>query len=247
MSKKIKILTLIVSLLVILYGSAWLWFVFGYTSQIHEKPDFDLFIAEKIYSDYDTFSTSSTTPTGEIVPHEINKELPHSIWESNPTKILPIKWLFEKNDFEKLDTLDFGIKNISGAKVYYMSWGSPNSRLRTNLIIYKSERTDTIPFNGFGCGTGIYLEALENNTSAIGKIWNPLCYYPGSGSLLNLESDTFPKFFNEIYGDSVKIQFYQATYNLPWSKNVSQMIKSPQIIVSTKKVLKNWEKRNLKK
>ena len=69
---------------------------------------------------------------------------------------------------------------------------------------------------------------------------NPLAYNPWNNYELDLEADSFPHVFQQIYGDSVSIQFRQATYSLPWSDYQPQMIKSELITVSTAKIIENW-------
>jgi len=180
----------------------------------------------------------------EVVASElIFKDKLGSPWDRvTESEKRPIEWIINKNEFEKLDSVYLGFKNISKEKMYYMTWGKPLSRIRESFIIYKNNSVDTIKFRGFGCGTGIYLTPLKNKESTSSKFLNPLMYKYSNGYDLNLEDENFPKNFKEIYGDSVAIKFEQATFGLPWGKYPSQMIESNQVVISTDKVLENWRK-----
>jgi hypothetical protein len=66
-------------------------------------------------------------------------------------------------------------------------------------------------------------------------------YNPFNNYLLPIENKNLSKLFKEICGDSVAINFEQTTYSLPWNRIPSQIISSPQIVVSTKRIIKNWK------
>src|SRR5690606_23022383 len=102
-------------------------------------------------------------------------------------------------------TVVLALKNISGEKFYYTSWGAPFTRFRQDLIIYKNGLADTIPFGGHGCGTGVYLAPIKSDEIMKRTIYNPLLFDPYSNYDLETESDNFPNQFKEIYGDSVAI------------------------------------------
>lgn len=216
------------------------WYLAGRDSSLHLNPDFELFIAEKVFKDYDVWEYEDRDET--------SKEIPFEVWRMDVNLDAPeTKWLLSKEGFERLDSLTVGISNESNSKFYYMSWGEPNSRLRKDLVIHRSSGSDTIEFGGFGCGTGIYLQALEKETSAIGTIMNPLCFNPYNGYELPLSVDTLPNMLRNIYGDSVSIRLSLATYSLPWSSNESQIISSPWLTISTEKMIENWREGNFAK
>lgn len=208
---------------------------------IFHKPNYsrekyiDLFIAEKLITKPDSIKYFNDLWDST----NVNKT---SAWSSVKKKDRrPVKWNFIKTEFEKLGTISLELTNISGERMYYMSWGSPFSRVRENIIVYKNGKSYLIPFGGFGCGTGIYLEKLKNNETISAKNWNPLLFNPYTNYQLPLKSKKFPKLFKTLYGDSVKIIYEQATYGNPWGKYPSQMIFSQSISVSTDKILQNWE------
>jgi hypothetical protein len=183
-----------------------------------QPPFFDLFIAK-------TFFVQDDSSPFEIVPVDEQRT---------------IDWLLDAEQFETLDTVILALKNSSGEKFYYTSWEAPFTRFRQDLIIYKNGQGDTIPFWGHGCGTGVYLAPLKDKESMTMAILNPLMLDPYSNYELSIQSDSFPAYFKEIYGDSVAIKISQATYSTPWSKYKSQLISSDYLVVSTEKVLDNW-------
>ena len=197
-----------------------------------ETPFFDLFIAKSF--------------------HKKDKERPwEEFWDNTWDNVSrenkrPVEWIINPKDFEKLDSVYLGLRNNTNEKFYYVTWGKPNSRIRDDILVYKNGKVDSIPFGGFGCGTGIYIAPLENGEIAGGKFMNPFLYNPYSGYPLPLKNKIFPKLFKEIYGDSIAINFKQATYSLPWNKFPSQMIKSKGIVISTEKVIENWKKSKFK-
>ena len=157
-----------------------------------------------------------------------------------------VEWISNPKSFEKIDSIYLGIKNTTNEKFYYVTWGEPNSRIRISYNVYKNGKIDSIPFGGFGCGTGIHITPLEKGEVAGGKFLNPILYNPYSGYPLPLKNEIFPKLFKEIYGDSIAIKFEQATYSLPWNKIPSQMMESKEIVISTEKVIENWRKSEFK-
>ena len=195
-----------------------------------QPPSFDLFIAKSF------FKKDKDYPWKEYWDNAWNNV---SMKRKRPTE-----WLLNKKDFEKLDSVYLGFKNISNEKIYYVTWGQPNSRIRDELLIYRNGKIDSIPFGGFGCGSGIYITPLKNGEIAGSKISNPFLYNPYTGYPLPLKNEIFPELFKEIYGDSIAIKFKQATYSLPWNKFPSQKIESKQIIISTKEIIKSWKNGN---
>lgn len=187
-----------------------------------QPPEFDLFIAA-------VFFTSDNSSPWDRVSEDQKR---------------PITWQLDPKQFERLDTIALTLTNTSGEKFYYMSWGTPFSRFRDDLIVYKHGVADTIPFGGHGCGTGVYLAPLYNRETMTRAIYHPLMFNPYTNYDLVLESDTFPNQFKTLYGDSVAIRFSQATYSTPWSNYPSQMIYSDYITVATDKILDHWRKGN---
>ncbi|MDC1161894.1 hypothetical protein OAT18_00475 [Tenacibaculum sp.] len=199
-----------------------------------QPTHFDLFVVEEFYE---------KGKEKEYLWSEFWSEA----WNNAPlNKKRPIQWFFNKESFEKFDSIYVGFKNISKEKIYYVTWGEPNSRMRDDLVIYRKGEIDSIPFGGFGCGTGIYIAPLKNGKTAGSKILNPFMFNPYTGYKLPLKNKIFPELFKEIYGDSVSIKFKQATYSLPWNKLPSQMIESNEIVISTERIIENWKKGNLK-
>lgn len=180
---------------------------------------------------------------------EKDKERPwEEFWDNSWNNVSkenerPVEWISNPKDFEKLDSIYLGFKNTTNEKFYYVTWGGPNSRIRISYNVFKNGKIDSIPFGGFGCGTGIYIAPLKNGEIAGSKFLNPLLFNPYTGYNLPVKNENFPKLFKEIYGDSVSIKYEQATYSLPWSKFPSQMIESNEITISTAKVIENWKKR----
>jgi hypothetical protein len=197
-----------------------------------KTPFFDLFVAKSF--------------------HKKDKERPwEEFWDNCWNNVSeenkrPVEWISNPKDFEKLDSIYLGFKNTTNEKFYYVTWGGPNSRIRISYNVFKNGKIDSIPFGGFGCGTGIYIAPLKNGEIAGSKFLNPLLFNPFTNHYLPLKNRKFPRLFKEIYGDSVAIKFEQATYSLPWNKFPSQMIESKEIIISTEKIIENWKKGDYK-
>lgn len=205
-----------------------------YKSRLSNRKHFDLYIAEKFFNKSDSFY------------HFLHVYDSIDVWsEVANTKKRPMKWSID--NLEVLDKITLTLKNISGEKMYYMSWGSPFSRIREHYIVYNKGKKTKIDFGGFGCGTGIYLEELKSNETLKEKVYHPLLFNPYTNYPLPLENKEFPKLFKKIYGDSVKIFFKQATYGSPWNKYSSQMITSNYFSISTEKIIDNWRKNKFSK
>jgi hypothetical protein len=211
----------IITLSIVVLPALMIYFMYqSYKNEASDQPPYwDLFIAKTFYKN------EKQSPWDNISKEEKR----------------PVKWLLNKSDFEKLDSVFIGFKNISNEKLYFVTWGYPNSRLRRDLIIYKNGKLDSIPFGGFGCGTGIFVSPAENQDIVGGYSLNPLMFNPYSNYDLPIETDSFPRVFKEIYGDSIGIRFQQATYSNPWNSYRSQMIYSEYIIISTDKIIENWK------
>lgn len=205
------------------------------------SADFELFIAEYVFHDY----RSHVFSEGDVFEERmVWNTFSASVYEtSDSITKLPVDWGIQKEDFESLDSISYGVRNLSGSKFYYMSWGTPNSRVRRDFFVHKEGAIDTILYNGFGCSTGIHLVPLNNEDAALGNEENPLLKNPYSYEHFNLDSDSFPTIFSSFYGDSVGIRFRVPTYSLPWSKYEPQMIESETFVISTDKVIENWETR----
>ncbi len=197
-----------------------------------KTPFFDLFVAKSFYK------KDKERPWGEFWDNCWN-----NVSEENKR---PVEWISNPKDFEKLDSIYLGFKNTTNEKFYYVTWGEPNSRIRISYNVFKNGKIDSIPFGGFGCGTGIHIAPIKNGEIAGSKFLNPLMYNPYTGYNLPLKNEKFPKLFKQIYGDSVSIKFEQATYSLPWNKFPSQVIESKKIIISTEKIIENWKKGKFK-
>jgi hypothetical protein len=221
MTKRTKILSAIfASIILIPILILTVWYQVYKQRATDQPPSFDLFIAE-------TFFEQDDSSPWDIVPESEKR---------------PIEWQLDSKQFEKLDTVVLALTNKSGEKFYYTSCGAPFTRFRQDMIVYRNGIGDTIPFGGFGCGTGVYAAPLKDSETMTRTIYNPLMLNPYSNYDLAIESDSFPSQFREIYGDSVAIMFSQATYSNPWNKYKSQMVFSDYITVSTGKILENWSK-----
>ncbi|QTE24200.1 hypothetical protein [Polaribacter cellanae] len=224
MKKKIVItFFLILFILIGIFG----WKYLNWKNSLYEQPaSLDLFIVQSFF--------------------EKDEEYPWIEFWGNAWNNVPnnenrnVEWLYNKKDFENLDSIYLGLKNTTNEKFYYVTWGKPNSRIRISYSVFKNGAKDSIPFGGFGCGTGIYIAPLKKGKVAGSKFLNPLMYNPFNNYPLPIKNKKFSELFKEIYGDSVSIKFEQATYSLPWNKIPSQMISSPEIIVSTEKIIENW-------
>lgn len=209
------------------------WKYKKYKEELYEQPpSFDLFIAKSLYK------KDKENPW---------KEFWDNSWESvSKENKRAVEWISNPKDFEKLDSIYLGFKNTTNEKFYYVTWGTPNSRMRISYKIYKNGILDSIPFRGFGCGSGIYITPLKNGEIAGSKLLNPLLFNPFTNHYLPLKNPKFPQLFKEIYGDSVVIKYEQATYSLPWNKFPSQKIESKEIVISTEKIIENWKKGDFK-
>lgn len=207
-----------------------------YESNVSNKKHFDLYIADRFLRKSDHFSLYQFLHVHDST----------TVWSDvKKSQRRPMKW-----DIKGLETLNYisiSLKNISGEKMYYMSWGTPFSRTREHFILYKNGIKTLIPFGGFDCGTGIYLEKMDVNETITNKNYSPLLFNPYTNAPLPLHSEKFPKLFKEIYGDSIKVILQQATYGSPWNKYPSQMITSQAFSVSTKKIIENWKRGNFSK
>jgi len=224
---KRKIIFIILSVVVISSGLV-LWLYEKYKDQlVDQPPHFDLFVAETLF---------------EPVQKESWRKFWGAAWNDvSDSQKRSIEWKVHKIEFETLDSIYLGIKNTSKEKFYYVTWGAPNSRIRISYNVYRNGKIDSIPFDGFGCGTGIFIDPIEKEETAGSKFLNPLMFNPHTGYELPIKKEYFPELFKEIYGDSVGITFQQATYSLPWNKTPSQMIKSDEFYIVTDKIIENWE------
>lgn len=152
----------------------------------------------------------------------------------------PTKWHLQKDQFEAFDSVEIAFENLSAESYYYPSWGAPLTRIREDLIIFKNGLADTVAFGGHGCATGVYMAKCKDEEVMVIKHLNPLIFNPYSGYYLDLESDTFPEIFKELYGDSVWIRYSQPTYSLPWKKYPSQLIQSNYLSINTNKLMERW-------
>ena len=216
--KKILIITILTLLTIFIVGVTVLFNI--YKKHSYEPVYFELLVSELIF-----------------------KDKSGSAWDKvSKSEKRPIKWIINEKEFESLDSIYFGFENISNEQIYYMTWGAPNSRIRDNFVVYKNGKADSIPFGGFGCGTGIYLTPLRDKEKSASKGLNPLMFNPYTGYHLPLKNKKFPELFKKLYGDSVSIKFEQATYSVPWNKYPPQMIESNEITISTQKIIDNWKK-----
>lgn len=140
MIRKIKVGLLgITGIIVLLILGIIIWYQVYKQKATDQPSNFDLFIAETFLKNY-----KYGDPFGSVAEEQKR----------------PIEWQLKVSQFEFLDTLVLSIKNLSGEKFYYTSWGAPFSRIRTEFIFYKNGQADTIPFGGFDCGTGVYLAPI---------------------------------------------------------------------------------------
>lgn len=212
----------------IITGGIVTWLYEKYKKQLVDQPPyFDLFIAETLFE-----------PKSE----EGWRKFWDGAWNKvdNSNKRL-VNWKISIKEFETLDSVYLGIENTTNEKFYYVTWEEPNSRIRINFNVYRNGEIDVIPFDGFGCGTGIFIDPIDKGQTISSKFLNPLMYNPHSGYELPIKKKYFPKLFKEIYGDSVGIIFQQATYSLPWNKTPSQMIKSDEFYIVTDRIIENWQ------
>ena len=224
MKKKIAYIILITLLVCI---AIFLWTFEKYKERIVAQPPyFDLFLAEIIFETKNELGIYWGSVHGNVSSDQRR----------------PIKWQLDKSEYEKLDSIYLGFANISNEKFYYVTWGKPNSRMRTNLSIYRNGKIESIPFKGFGCSTGIHLAPINKDETVGKKQLNPLMFNPYTGYPLPLKNEKFPELYRKLYGDSIAISYKQATYSLPWNTTPSQMIASDPIIISTETVIENWEK-----
>lgn len=188
--------------------------------------DYDLFLASLISDDFDL--------------EEDWADIPWDVWQE-PDSIpnLPIEWVYNREDFAAFDKVTYGIRNSGSMKMYYMSWGEPNSRVRRHYFVHRDGETESYPFGGFGCGTGIYLHPLPKGDSAISEEMNPFYYFLFHWGDIDLSDKVVQDFVEHEIGDSISIQFSLATYSLPYSSYEPQEIRSPMITVSSAEVMEN--------
>jgi hypothetical protein len=218
-NKIIIVLKAIMAIIIITTFTLTIWYRVYTQKLTSQPPHFDLFIAE-------TFFESKAGTPFDSLPIYLRR---------------PLRWEVDPSDLEQLDSVTLTLKNTSGEKFYYTSWGAPFTRLREDLVIYKNGIADTLPFGGFGCGTGVYIAPIHSNNSITQNIYNPMLQHPHTNYSLEISSDSFPSYLKNLYGDSVVIRFSQTTYSTPWSKFPSQVIFSPYITVYTAKIIENWE------
>lgn len=222
-----RVITTVVFLILIISLSVLVWKYQMFKRTYSDQPPYlELFLADLFYPP----------------PKEFKLILPGgNFWaDVSEENRRPIEWMMSTTQMEQLDSVYVGFKNTSSENMYFVTWGEPNSRLRINNVIYKNGQVDSIPFGGFGCGTGIYLEQLTPGKKTGRYMKNPLLFNPNTNERLSILSIDFPDRYRELYGDSVTIQFEQATYSLPWSPFPSQMIKSEKYTIITDKVIDSW-------
>lgn len=128
-----------------------------------------------------------------------------SPWQTvDSSKIRPIDWKYNTEEFYRLDSIVLGIQNLSKEKMYYMTWGSITSRIRNDYIVYKDGIADSVLFGGFGCGSGIYLTPLKRGEIVIEKINNPLMFNLYSNWRLDIKDKDFPHNFKKYRSVAMK-------------------------------------------
>lgn len=195
------------------------WYLLEKERSTDQPLTFDLFIAQNFFEATDMYFLDASEKV-------LNR---------------PVSWQVDMNELILSDSISLSLKNISGEKFYYTTWGAPFSRYHYELVVYNAGYADTIRNGGYGCHTGVYYAPLRNGKTMSAKIANPLKYTFTRSQLPN-NSMSFPGYFKEVFGDSVAIRFYQKTYSNPWSKYQSQMLRSDLFIISTDEVNKLWEK-----
>lgn len=221
MQRRLKWFFLAAALLLMLPAALYVWYRYDTRVVGDQPPYFDLFIADKLFGD-------DTSSPFDIVPIDQRR---------------PVEWTFEASHFLEHDTVVVSLRNTSGEKFHYSSWGAPLTRLRVDLIVFRDGTVDSIPFGGFGCSTGIFAAPIGAGETISGTIYNPLMYDPYSHYELPMEADSIPEVLETLFGDSVGIRFSQDTYSLPWNKYPSQRIFSNRIVISTARVLDHWRER----
>ncbi len=169
-----------------------------------------------------------------------------SLFDTVPEHLArPVNWSIDPGTFTTLDTFILSLTNTSGERFYYESWGAPLTRLRKDLIIYRSGEPDTLPFSGFGCWTGIFVAPVKKNEILSRVMYNPLMYDHYTNYELPITSDSLPFIFKELYGDSVKIRFGQPSYSFKWSnyslkfcfRHISQFIPTKFLRIGKKETI----------
>ncbi|MBK8227041.1 MAG: hypothetical protein IPK70_07675 [Flavobacteriales bacterium] len=219
MNRALKYITIaVLSIVLLAVLGLYLWFRMGVKEGLATRAHFEWFIAEKLFEGNQDFW-----------PVEVAGK-----------QRRPVTWDIDEGQLTVLDTIKIGLKNHSRERFYWHSWGTPLSRLQTDLVVYRNGIADSIPFSGFGCYTGVHLYPMQSGEAVQGTISNPLMFDPRTSYELPLMTESFPKLFESLYGDSVVIRFSQASYSLPWSRYPSQMLYSDWILVRTDRVLENW-------
>lgn len=151
---------------------------------------------------------------------------------------LPVEWIIDGSDYINSESVGITIKNKSNYTMYYRTWDLPNRpRLRPDLTIYRNGKQTKIPFGGFGCGTGVYFQALGNGESIVCEDGLPLFWQ------MDIESEISPARIKQMYGDSVGVT-YELLMVLPiWANYETQNIRSKEFIIKAEDLLENWKKK----
>lgn len=193
---------------------------------LHFKDSFPEPYGWRLFLDYEFFATDTVhSMFGPALPHEKR----------------PVKWMINQRQLEVLDSFEMALINTSDESFHHPSWGTPFSRVREDMIVYRGDSIDSIPFDGFGCATDVFIAELGAGDTMRATFLNPFLRTYGWYGTVPLESDSFPIAFQAMFGDSVAVRYRLPTYSVGWNTYPSQMIQSEFMTVSTAALLNNWK------
>jgi hypothetical protein len=145
-------------------------------------------------------------------------------WEINPSST-------------KYDSLLVSFTNNSPEKLFYLTWGTPLSRLHISLIIENKTMVDTINLNNFSCYTGVHPFPISSKETISKKIRNPVYQFIQR----QIDSTWTPSNFREnaivTVGIKPRLLFKHAIYCPFWANQKSQMVVSSPLIVDINEML----------
>lgn len=171
-----------------------------------------------------------------------------------------IRWQVTPSTFSDPDSIIFSIQNEIWDPVFYPSYGSELPIIAALVMGYKEQKVIYEQITGgMSCGTGIVFHPIRSNRTVKNRMENPIKSAFTQFEILQnknrlamengildrplpVNSVAFKERFCALYGDSIGVRFIFNGAFLRWSSYHSQNIRSPEIKLHTKTLLRKWEK-----
>jgi hypothetical protein len=148
-------------------------------------------------------------------------------------------WDLKNNQILSQDSIFISFTNRSNEKLFYITWGTPLSRLRTTILIDNGSKKDTIKFLDFGCYTGVEPFPIAKNETVSKWTFNPIYRYIREQLDATWSKENFRQNLTDLIGEKIEIQFEQAIYSPFWNKGKSQLVQSDFFSFESNEIVNN--------